>query len=68
VTTSATDPTQFRVFEIFTTEEAYEEFSKTARLRFAPLAQRAMSEGHAAPASDVQKHVLIEDVEKGIVA
>jgi quinol monooxygenase YgiN len=66
-TNSASDPTQFRVFEIFTSEAAFEEHSKTSSVKFAPMAERAAREGVSVSPPEIQKHVLIEDVEKGIV-
>jgi quinol monooxygenase YgiN len=64
VTYSPTEPTKFRVFEIYTSEAATEEHHKTS---FQKVAKWASREGVMAGPIDVQKHVLNEDVEKGIV-
>jgi quinol monooxygenase YgiN len=65
VTQSITNPAQFRVFEIYTSEATFEDHFNTT---FQKVAKWAAREGVMVGPVDLQKHVLNEDVEKGIVA
>lgn len=58
------DPTQFRVFEIYKSREAAEEHHRTS---FQKLGALIAQEGVLVKPIGIERHELLEDVERGIV-